>query len=505
MTEKNNNGVYKLLDELSSKFNPHFTEAAIILAAGHGKRIKSHRSKMLHKIWEVPTVERVFNACRQGIKNINAVIVVGIKAEDVMQVIGKRNSTIFAYQEEQNGTGHAVQVALSRIEDFADDGIVYILPGDMGLIDAKTMTEFREKFIESKADMMVMTGKYIGDPMSNYYGRIIRAKEKDVNGKTSGNHFGNVIEIKEYKDILALREGETYLLKYNSQTFSFTKNELLEIDEFNSGVYAFRYKYLRDLIGKLESNNVQNEIYITDLISLFNQNNLTVTASSPSNNYAVMGFNNKSVLKEMEAIRNKQVYEMLKDIIEIDDPDDFFIHEEVVNDILELDKKGEPLDIVIGKGVYIGRGVKLNYNVEFKKDVYVHGNVVIGKNVKVYHNVYLSCFKDQRFFIGDNVQILWGDIIKGNIVIGEGSRIESSVNMTGSDEFPLRIGKNVLIKGTSYIFGSEIESDVQIEHSVIIKKKIKKLTDKSGAVIPLRYFIPAAEGLEAIEDIKVST
>ena len=84
-----------------------------------------------------------------------------------------------------------------------------------------------------------------------------------------------MIEIKEYNDIRALREGETYLLKYNSQTFSFTKNELLEIDEFNSGVYAFRYKYLRDLIGKLESNNVQNEIYITDLISLFNQNNLT--------------------------------------------------------------------------------------------------------------------------------------------------------------------------------------------------------------------------------------
>ena len=149
MTEKNNSGVYKLLNDLSSKFNPHFTEAAVILAAGHGKRIKSHRSKMLHKIWEVPTVERVFNACRQGIKNINAVIVVGIKAEDVMQVIGKRNSTLFAYQEEQNGTGHAVQVALNRIEDFPDDGIVYILPGDMGLIDAKTMAEFREKFIAS--------------------------------------------------------------------------------------------------------------------------------------------------------------------------------------------------------------------------------------------------------------------------------------------------------------------------------------------------------------------
>ena len=52
------------------------------------------------------------------------------------------------------------------------------------------------------------------------------------------------------------------------------------------------------------------------------------------------------------------------------------------------------------------------------------------------------------------VEILWGDIIKGNIEIGDYSRIESSVNMTGSDEFPLKMGSHVLIKGTSYIFGS---------------------------------------------------
>ena len=40
-----------------------------------------------------------------------------------------------------------------------------------------------------------------------------------------------------------------------------------------------------------------------------------------------MGFNNKSVLKEMDEIARRNVYEKLKDIIEIDDPDDFFIHD----------------------------------------------------------------------------------------------------------------------------------------------------------------------------------
>ncbi len=32
-----------------------------------------------------------------------------------------------------------------------------------------------------------------------------------------------------------------------------------------------------------------------------------------------------------------------------------------------MDKKGNPLDIKIGKGVYVGKGVKLNYNLKLKK------------------------------------------------------------------------------------------------------------------------------------------
>jgi len=214
-----------------------------------------------------------------------------------------------------------------------------------------------------------------------------------------------------------------------------------------------------------------------------------------------MGFNNKSVLKEMEAIARRHVYYLLKDIVEIDDPDDFFIHETVIEDILEADKKNIPIDLKIGQGVYIGKGVKLNYNLELKKNVYVNGNVHFGKNIVVWQNVYLSTLPHQTFKIGDDVEILWGDIIKGNIVIGEGSKIESSVNMTGSDEYPLRIGKNVLIKGTSYIFGSIIEDGIHIEHSVIVKKRVDKLKKRDGSTQPIRFYLPMPEGIDAIEDL----
>jgi bifunctional UDP-N-acetylglucosamine pyrophosphorylase/glucosamine-1-phosphate N-acetyltransferase len=501
MQNNNKKEILKTIKKLSSPFNSKCKELAIILAAGHGKRIKSQRSKMLHNIWGVPTVDRVHNACTKAIKGINSVVVVGIKALDVLTVLGKRANTSYAYQQEQKGTGHAVQVALKNVKRFSPNGIVYILPGDMGLIDVETLKSFRKSFIESRADMIVLTGIFKGEPKENNYGRILRVKASDTNGVSSLHDEGKVIEILEHKDILALPSQKRYLADYKGRSYSFTKEELINNNEYNSGVYAFRYGNLKKLIGKLKSDNVQKEIYLTDLISLFNENDYSVDAVSPEKDYVVMGFNNKSVLKEMEAIARKNVYEKLKDIIEIEDPDDFFIHENVVEDILRVDKKYPALDVNIGKGVYIGKDVKLNFNLSLGKNVFVDGNVVFGKNVSVSQNVHLSCYPGQTLKIGNDVQILWGDIIKGNIVIGDGSRIESSVNMTGSDEFPLRIGKNVLIKGTSYIFGSKIADNLFIEHSILVKKKVRAVKDKKGKIQPVRYFVPESEGENSIQNL----
>lgn len=494
--------ISNLIKMYSSNFDPKYKETAIILAAGHGKRIKSHTSKMLHKIWGVPTVERVYDSCRKGLKDVNTIVVVGIKADDVIHVIGNRKNTIFAHQAQQNGTGHAVQVGLETFDSASYQGTVYVLPGDMGLIDEATITMFKEAFHSSNNDMMVLTGLYEGDPLENSYGRIVRVKEFDKTGKPAGEDRDKVIEIIEYKDILAIGDNEKYTRVFNGREYEFTREELLNNNEFNSGVYAFKSHHLVDLVKMLSSNNAQKEIYITDLILLFNQANLNVGAVYPEQQHVIMGFNNKSVLKEMDGIARHLVYNKIKDIIEIEDPDDFYIDETVIEDIIALDQKGIPLDIKLGKGVHIGKGVKLNYNLNIAKNVYVSGNVVFGTNVKVSQNVYLSCFPGQTLNIENNVQILWGNIIKGNIVIGEGSKIESSVNMTGSDEFPLRIGKNVQIKGTSYIFGSIIDDDIFIEHSVIINKRVDKLIKKNGTIQKVKYFLPMPEGIDTISDLQ---
>ncbi len=501
MNQNSNQETEYLVNNLSDNFN-NSKEIAIILAAGHGKRIKSQRSKMLHKIWEIPTVERVYMACKNGIPDCNTIVVVGIKASDVMSVIGKKPSNKFAYQKEQQGTGHAVQVAMNVIDSNESFDTVYVLPGDMGLLDSETMSKFKKDFQHSNYDMMVLTGIYSGDPKTNYYGRIVRVKEKSIDGKSSGDDFGKVIEIIEYKDILALDDDSLYTVDYRNKKYGYTKLELLEINEYNSGVYAFNFDKLKLLINQLTSDNAQNEIYITDLIYLFNKNGFSVGAVSPENEYVVMGFNDKTVLKEMESIARRKIFNRLKNIIEISDPDDFFIHEKVVEQIEEMDKKGIPLDISLDKGVYIGEKVKLNYNNHFGRAVFIDGNVILGENVRLQNMVHLSCFPNQQLIIGNNVEILWSDIIKGNIQIGDNSRIESSVNITGSDEYPTRIGKNVLIKGTSYLFGTIVEDGVFIEHSVLIRKKVRAVKDENGNIRPVRFYIPIPEGADLVREIR---
>jgi len=291
----NNSQIIKLVEEFSSNPDKITNEIAIILAAGHGKRLKSEKSKMLHTILGVPTVERVYNACKEGIEDIYTIIVVGIKAEDVINHLGKREKTSYAYQQVQLGTGHAVQVAMEGLKDIPDDLIVYILPGDMGLINAETIRKFREEFLKSQADMIVLTGLYEGITEDNSYGRIIRAKDENK----------NVIKIMEHKDILALPDDKPYSVSYKERDYSYTKEELINNNEYNSGVFAFKYGKLAEMIGNLKSDNVQSEIYLTDLITLYNERGYTVVASSPEKNYVVMGFNTQEVLKEMNDIAEK--------------------------------------------------------------------------------------------------------------------------------------------------------------------------------------------------------
>ncbi|MGD8781592.1 MAG: NTP transferase domain-containing protein [Ignavibacteria bacterium] len=466
--------IHRAITENSSSFDGEKKDTAIILAAGHGKRIKSNTSKMLHKLWGITTVERVYNSCKSGLTNPNSIIVVGIKALEVINSIGKKENNSFAYQSEQNGTGHAVQVGLEKIPDPNYDGNVYVLPGDMGLIDDTTLKMFKSEFENSQNDMMVLTGMFKGNILENYYGRIIRVKEFDDEGRISGEDCNKVIEILEYKDILSLKADEKRELEYNGRKYSYTKKELLENREFNSGVFAYKYNYLVELIHKIESNNIQKEIYLTDLIDLFNKEGLNVGAIAPEEDHIIMGFNNKSVLKEMEEIAKSLAYNKIKDLIYIEDPNDFYIHENVIEQLIQMDKKGLPLDIQIGKGVSIGKGVKPNYGLSTGRNTKLNGSIELGMNIK----------------IADN------SVIDGDVKIGDNVLIGRNISILGNCD----IGCNVKISGLSEIRNSKIDDEVNIEHSILINKRVKREIDFNGNVIRVRFYLPQIEGNDLIID-----
>ena len=475
-----NKEVQKYALERSDKIDYSKNIVSVILAAGHGKRLKTESQKVLHEVWGIPSVKRISESAKQGLACKNQIIVVGHKAIEVIDTIGKTKNTVFVYQAEQKGTGHALKTALDALENKFK-GSVFIFPGDMCLMDQDTIRRFGECFESLNSDMMLATGIYTGPPELNYYGRILRVSQDSQDHK--------IIDLIEHKDILKLT---------NSQK----QKKLLHNNEFNSGMYAFRVNKLIKHINEIGTDNAKKEIYLTDMVNIYNGLGLSVDGFKIENQDLIIAFNNKTVLKYMESVLRKKYYEQLKNIITIQDEEKFFIHEQVIKDIIKQDEEYGPLDISVGEDAYISSGVKLNKGVAIGRHTVLDGNIVLGENTRIDKNVHISTYPEQTLKIGKNSQILQGDIIKGNTVIGENTRIESSVNITGSDEFPVRISDNCLIKGTSYIFGSIIEKDNWIEHSVLIKQRVCRTIRKDSSIQKVKYILPLPQGIDSLESLE---
>ncbi len=494
--------MHDLLAEINSPILADIHRIGLVLAAGHGKRIRSETSKMLHEIWGQPTAVRVARAVQEGLDSPNQVIVVGIKGLDVARAAGPQLGRLFAYQENPvlgrpAGTGDAVRVGLQALPATAADRDVYVFLGDMGLLTEQVVAQFRASFESTDCDMMVLTALYNGPAETNSYGRILRVPATDA----AGPDRDKVIEIREHKDILSLDADTPYEAAYNGRTYAFTRQELLATREINTGVVAFREHALRTYIEHLDTDNAQGELLLTDLVQIFNQHQLVVRAAPADSEEELLAFNVKSVWRQMQAIARRWAYDKLKDTITIADEEDFFIADEVVEQILNLDAERGPLDIVIGKGTYIGPQVQLNRRVTIGDRSHLSGHIVLGEGVQIGVGVELSTHPNQTLALDEEVQVLSRNIIKGNLRIGAHSRIESGVLLTGSDEHPMRVGARVTIKGTSYLYGCQIDDDLLIEHSVIKCKRVEQAHRRDGTIQPVRYVLPPPEGLDSIADL----
>lgn len=240
--------------------------AAVILAAGKGKRMKSDLPKILHQLDGRYLVDYVINSARQaGIGDI--ILVIGYKHELVREKLADKKVK-FVVQEPQLGTGHAVQIAVPELAGF--DGDLLVLCGDMPFITSTTMKRLIETRRHTESAATVLTVK-LDNPGS--YGRIVRDRE------------GYLEAIVEFKD---------------------AGDDIRQIKEVNTGAYCFDFKALLPVLKYLKAENVQSEYYLTDTISLFKRKGLRVSALITDNANEGLGVNSQEELTAMETIIKEQ-------------------------------------------------------------------------------------------------------------------------------------------------------------------------------------------------------
>ncbi len=246
------------------------TMAIVILAAGLGTRMKSDKAKVLHCLSEKPMISYVVETASKIVGIENVVVVVGHQAEAVRREVVKQGPALFAYQAQQNGTGHAVWCALDHLPQAADE--VLILCGDVPLLTAQTLKNLIKIHRKESRDVTLLTVR-LETPTG--YGRIIQDSR------------GNVLKIVEEADASEAEKA---------------------IDTVNAGIYCVKKAFLKSSLSSINSDNAQNELYLTDIIEVACCQGKRVGVLMTVDPDEVVGVNSVNDLDRAEALlRDRQL------------------------------------------------------------------------------------------------------------------------------------------------------------------------------------------------------
>lgn len=233
--------------------------AVIILAAGHGSRMKSDVPKVLHKIAGVPMLWHAMQ-CASQIEADRTVVVVGHEGERTAASANEyAPEAQIVWQDEQNGTGHAVQQAAEVLNGFDGDAIV--LYGDTPFVRPETLNAMLEA---RKENSVVVLGFNAATPGG--YGRL--------------NMQADSLEaIIEAKDCSPSQRDITFC---------------------NSGVICAPAPLLFSLLSEVGNDNASGEVYLTDIIAIARARDLSCTAIA-CDETETMGINSRADLAHAEA------------------------------------------------------------------------------------------------------------------------------------------------------------------------------------------------------------
>lgn len=393
-----------------------------MLAAGHGTRMKSKTPKVLHPIGGKPMLVRVLETVSE-LSPISVFAVIAPDMEDSVKAIDAPNLH-WIIQQNQLGTGHAAAQALPRLKS---DSQVLMLNGDGPLVQADTL---KECVSVAKENGICLVSAVVPD--ASGLGRIIREES------------GAVQKIVEHKDLLP------------------KQTDILEV---NSGILCVNSSFLHDNLAKLNSENQQNEYYLTDLIGLARQAGDAVSAVKVQDHREILGVNDRKQLAEVERIfQRRQADRLMEAGVSLADPS-------------RIDIRGE---------LRCGKDCLIDINAIFEGIVELGDNVVIGPN---------CCLRDVR--IASDSQIKDHTVIESaNIgercTIGPFARIRPGTELAED----VHVGNFVEIKNSSldsgvktghlaYVGDAEVGVDTNIGAGVItcnFDGKVKHQTEIGNGV-----------------------
>ncbi|MGI9647785.1 MAG: bifunctional UDP-N-acetylglucosamine diphosphorylase/glucosamine-1-phosphate N-acetyltransferase GlmU [Acidimicrobiia bacterium] len=425
----------------------------IVLAAGQGTRMKSSLPKVLHPVVGAPLISWVVDAVL-GTDPDETLVVIGHEAEAVAAALPDGVATVV--QEEQNGTGHAVLVALEALGDVEGDTVV-VVPGDTPLITAETLGELVAAHRGLEPAVTLLTTR-LEDPTG--YGRVIR------------DDVGEVVGIVEERD---------------------ADDEQRGVNEVAVSMYAFAGSELLRALNEVGTSNDQGEMYLTDVVGILAAEGAPI-ASAAAAAVEVAGVNSHDQLAEVgAALRARLNREWMRAGVSMLDPGRVYLDRTV-----DLSPGA-----VIMPDVHLYQGTSVAAGAQVGPSVYAEDSQ-IGAEARVWYSVLRGAEVGESAEVGPFASLRPGTVLgpetkagtfvetkntslqrgskvphlsyMGDATIGEDSNIGAGTitcNYDGFDKHPTTIGDRVRIgSDTMLVAPVEIGDDAWTGAGSTISKDV---------------------------------
>jgi bifunctional UDP-N-acetylglucosamine pyrophosphorylase / glucosamine-1-phosphate N-acetyltransferase len=392
---------------------------AIILAAGQGKRMKSQKAKVLHEVCGQPMIHYVVAAARgAGARTI--IVVVGYGADQVQASLRDEPDVLFATQDRQLGTGHAVKICRTLLSDYR--GPIIVLVGDEPLLRPQPLADLLELQHLDKAACL-LGSVVLDDPTG--FGRILR------------DSAGRFLRIVEERDCTP---------------------EERALREINPSCYVFDAPGIWDALDQIGTGNAQGEYYLTDAPEYLRTMGRKVVALNVLRPDDILGVNTRQHLAQAEQIMQARILDhWMTEGVTIVDPRTTYIdgRSSIGRDTVVFPHTVISGNVRIGArckvgpfshlrdGTVLEDGVEVGAFVEVKQSklgsqtIVRHlaylGDADVGKNVNIGATAVTANFDGQRKHatrIGDRSRIGAGAIMVAPVSVGKDAVVGANAVVT---------------------------------------------------------------------------